>query len=358
MHDDIDCRNLDRFPKSNGKWEMQRPPLKKITVGSEKILKAIKKWYVFDPLLVTIPESTKFLPPICISSIAKDVHKSLMGRQKASVLLLVFLLFAFLTSALFFPLGLKRVKVIILLFSAVCYVLFDTYIVQNKIENVVERAIFTNWIFTRKNILLALFIGVMLVSGVVQYFAQQESGGFDSLIINYGVYFKAVESGERWRYLIGPFIHINAIHWIGNFFMGIVAAGIAGALGKKTLFFQFLIIAALSIVAAQYTPFGMRPDAIAGVSGGIFGLFGWSVGYSFKCRKMLPENFWTSLLLFSLINVVFSMISSGSTNQTTHIVGFLLGIVSGFIGVGGANFRSDAKPGGKMGLPISLTTVN
>lgn len=278
MHKAI-WRDYNQFPQGNGQWEMIRPPWGRLFSGREKVLKAVKKWNSWDPLLLTTPESQFFLPPICVNSISDNVRRNLISSQLAFTILLGVLAVGFGISYILTSFDERFLRAAVLVFSGLLYVGTDTYLIQRSKECLIERAMFVHWVFSRKNILVILFAVTMLLTGLGQFFLEKELGGFDNVVMAYGVYFKSVESGQWWRYLTGPFIHSGLLHWVNNLFMGIIAIGLAGTFGKKSLILYFITWMVASSICVKYFS---SADALVGISGGVFGLFGWAIAYAFK----------------------------------------------------------------------------
>lgn len=308
-----------------------RFPFNSISKDREAVHSALEKWHLYSPTIVATPQSTRFLPPICIPELSSEIHRRVVRRHETFLLLLIISL-----SILFlakYAVNIRATEItdaILLLLSGVIYVSFDTYFVQRNIKNLSERAMFLNFVCSRRNFFLMVFSVIMVLAGIAQIILQQELGGFDNLVTTYGAYFDAIDRGEWWRYLSGPFIHASLLHWAGNFIIGILSITLAGAFGRRTLVIQFVIITSLSVVAVQYSPLGIRSDSFVGLSGGIFGMFGWSFSYFFLRRKIFPQFIWVSIGLLMVVNIICSAVTSSHVSQTAHVVGLLIGLIFGF----------------------------
>ena len=324
-----DWSSIERFPESSGRWELIRVPFKRVHCGQMNVDRALRKWHVYDPVVVATPDSTRFLPPICIPELSAAIHRNIVRRHEAFLLMLSLAFILVLGTYLAWPGNSKLMYALLLLGAGIAYVAFDTYFIQKKLENLADRAMLVHFIVSSDNFSLKAFVGAMAVSGIAQAYLQQAAGGLDELIIRYGAYFPAIEAGQWWRYLSGPFIHSGPLHWISNFVIGVLSIGLAGAFGRRTLLLQFIVIISLSVLAVQYSPFGVRSDAFVGLSGGIFGMFGWSVAYFFRLRNVFPRLAWVSIGLISMLNIACAAATSAHASQTAHVAGFLMGSVFG-----------------------------
>lgn len=312
---------------------MLRPPFTwEYTQKKNRVEKAVSGWHVFDPLIVATPESSKFLPPIFVPEFAETLHANILAKHKFALVsfVLIFLVFFAALYLMHSPL-VYRLAPLIPFVSFHLY--FDTYCVHRSKELIQERSLFVHWVFTQKNIFLKFFIAAMVIAGLLQCFYQWKFGTVDELVIKYGMHFASVNPGEWWRAIVGPFIHASPLHWLGNFLFGIIAIGLAGAMGKKSLIGNFLVFSTFSVLAVQFLRLGVHTDAIVGISGGIFGVFGWVIGFSVREREKFPRFFWVTMLSFSVMTVVMSTLMSANGSQTAHVAGLLLGVTFGLIGI-------------------------
>jgi membrane associated rhomboid family serine protease len=81
----------------------------------------------------------------------------------------------------------------------------------------------------------------------------------------------------------------------------------------------------------QVSPLETKFDAIGGVSGGVFGLYGWLTAYCWRERLQLPSQFWTTIFFFSVLNISVAALLSVKASLTAHVVGFGLGAALGFL---------------------------
>jgi len=322
-------RNLDRFPRANGDWQFCRPPLRKVHSGKKKIEKSVSNWHIYDPLIVATQTSTRFLPPVCMPEYQDEILSNLKQKSTLLVLGAIFALVLYVAQLTYLSLPIISDKIVHVFFLAIIGLVLDRYLIINNKKCVTERSLFFHWIFSEKNNPLKIFVLMMVIASAYQLFHIFEVCSFEDLIIRYGVYFPATERGEIWRYFIGPFFHASFQHWALNFVMGFIAVGLASTILKKLVILKFFTCLIFSIIAAEYLTLTTPIEGFVGVSGGIFGLFGWMVTHSAKNKNDVPQHFWLSLLCFSLFNLLFSSISSENSSLTAHLAGFGLGLLLG-----------------------------
>lgn len=325
----------DRFQLASGTWEFMRLPLKRRRGGLSNVEQSIRRWHPFDPLLVASPESIYFLPPVCVSPLSGRVHNSLLRRSKVSLYWVCFVSLM-ITLLWITDVGSQRYAPLVLAASAIVgYLYFDYHFICKNIENLSDRALFNCWIYQEGGRFAATMVCILVVSGVTQALVSSRIGGLIPTVNLYGALFTDIKSGQYWRYLTGPFIHSGAVHWISNLAMVTIAAGLAGAMGRAWfLFLLFMTANVVAIFLVGHEVSGSRPDALLGVSGGIFALFGWSVGITLMRRRILPAYLWVTILLFSLINIGLASMLVKKGSDVTHLSGFLVGLMFGLFVMG------------------------
>ncbi len=137
-------------------------------------------------------------------------------------------------------------------------------------------------------------------------------------------------AGEWWRLLTSCFVHIGALHLIGNLFALAMLGPLAELLwGRKRL----LVIYFVSGLAGSALAMALRPDSIlAGASGAIWGiqmsLFAWLFTY----RKYLPPDLASDW--FRRLCVVFALNAGVSFLPQVSWEGHLGGGLAGFLVAG------------------------
>lgn len=137
-------------------------------------------------------------------------------------------------------------------------------------------------------------------------------------------------AGEWWRLLTSCFVHIGALHLLGNLFALAMLGPLAELLwGRKRLVVIYLV----SGLAGSALAMALRPDSIlAGASGAIWGiqmsLFAWLFTY----RKYLPADLASDW--FRRLCVVFALNAGVSFLPQVSWEGHLGGGLAGFLVAG------------------------
>lgn len=323
-----------RLPAGNGQWQAVRAPWKRLITGRAEVERALSKWHALDPILVATPGSARFAPPLSVPEIAEEVHRGMLGRQRAMLgttgLITLLALGAWWIGLDARGLG-PVVSAFLLIFG---YLAADYFFVLRHRDRTAQRTLFVYLAYSKGGRLATLAAVVLVLAGLAQLYWQYRLGGLVPLVNRFGALFTATGSGEWWRYLVGPFVHASLVHWIGNVAMAMVAAGLAGILGRKVpLCLMFLAISAGSVLAVEHLGLGHRPDALLGVSGAIFGLLGWVVGVTLRERSRFPWM-WLTTLLFAGLNIGLAWILVKQASNVAHMAGFAMGLALGLGRVG------------------------
>ena len=325
----INWRDLERFPTANASWQLCRPPFRKVHSGKKKIKQSVSNWHIYDPLIIATPNSTRFLPPVCIAEFEDEMLLNLKRKSSLLILSIFFALALYLAQLTYLKLPMISNKIVHIFALAIFISLLDRYLIINNKTCVIERSLFFHWIFSKTNNPLKIFILMMVSASTFELVQIFEVCSFEDFITRYGVYFPATKRGQLWRYIIGPFFHASFQHWALNFVMGFIAFGLASTILKNFIILKFFICLIFSVIAAEYLTLITPIDGFVGVSGGIFGLFGWMVTHSVTNKNDVPQYFWLSLLCFSLFNLLISSVSSEKSSLIAHLAGFGLGLLLG-----------------------------
>lgn len=323
-----------QFPAGNGQWQAVRAPWKKMINGEHNVERALTKWHALDPILVSTPTAKQFLPPVCIPELAQRVHQGMLKRQRSVLAITAAMTLAAFIAWLFgFDQG-NFGPVVAAFLLIFIYLAVDYLFVLRDLDRTIDRTLFVSLAYQKGGRFALSAAIVLFIAGLAQLILQNKLGGLVPLVNNFGALFAATESGEWWRYIVGPFIHANAIHWISNMAMLLVAAGLSGIMGRSSILcLIFLAVNVGSVLAVQYIGIGHRPDALLGVSGAIFGLFGWVVGALFRYRARFP-HMWLTITWFVCLNVGLAWILVKQTSNVAHISGFVMGLTLGLVGIG------------------------
>lgn len=312
------------------RWSYVRPPSNKVKFGERGLAKELRHWHCFDPILVSAPDASGFVPAICLPELSRKLHRGMLLQHKAIMLILAVSI-AFIGMLLLFGAG-NVVKLRqLLLASAVCFAFFssDYFLTLRSLKSTQERSMFVTYIYHRPKHVLFPLIALMLACGGIQIFLQADASGLEPLLYEYGLVFSRASDGEYWRFISGPMLHSGWAHWVGNFIALFIAGAVASAIGRRTLVFHFFAYVIVSALAVSALPDSVRPDAFLGLSGGIFGLFGWIGGVSLRTPEDFPERFALFAISFSILSVILSILLSANSSNTAHLVGLGTGLVVG-----------------------------
>ncbi len=172
---------------------------------------------------------------------------------------------------------------------------------------------------------------LMLFVGVIQLYLSHVFHGNDRIIEKFGLYYPAIEEHEYWRFFIGPFFHSSIEHWIVNAAMLTITSFLLSTLPiNKSLMAVFSVIVIIGYVSYVYSylfKLNVNVDAFAGVSGGIFYIFGFFLLSSIVDKNSYPERFWISIFSCTLVAFLAPLIACGSTSHISHAVGFVIGFI-------------------------------
>jgi membrane associated rhomboid family serine protease len=146
--------------------------------------------------------------------------------------------------------------------------------------------------------------------------------GLDVWASMYGVSRGLLERGELYRIAIGPLGHISFVHfWFNVLLLHYIAKHYQT--GQTSLIVQFYCVLILSIIigAVSYSLFGGEKFSV-GISGGIFGLIGFSI---LRFDGEFKENLKNCLILTLMLGCVLPDYVDNITHITGLITGYLIG---------------------------------
>lgn len=295
--------------------------------GKAAVDAAVAKWNLLDPLMVSPPGSARFLPVLHVEEYRQRAHRSLLRKHLASIALFVVLAAVLVVSG---QIGERDAATRAGAMAFVIAAFFGAdYLVLRRIDALSERALFMLWV-CRVGALHALaWSCVMLVVGGLQVYAEARLGGHEALLYAYGAVRQLV-GDEPWRVIVGPFLHGNLAHWLGNFAMLAVASAIVGPLmsaGRAVALFvcgsSFGALVSFSIEATS-------PNAAyVGISAGIFALLGWCAGAAVRRPASFPRGFIVPAVGFAALDVVLAALAAPAASNAGHVAGLVLGLLWG-----------------------------
>lgn len=323
----------DSFPLAKNDWGAWRPPLGRRIQGESAVRRAAKQWHPLDPLLVSLPGSERMLPPICYPELAAALQ-SRTTIQYTSLLILIAVMaggFAVAGLTLKDQFFLRAGVAMVLLFA---FVLLQQWCIFRKSDRLRSYSRFVSWCYLQPRDSVVSLGLLMTVIGVIQVFLQARAGSLGELIEEYGLVFQKA-SAEPWRYLVGPFLHGGAPHWVANFSLLIVAAGLCFALGRRgPLWAIFLVGVLVPSFALAFLPHWMGRDAFVGISGGVFALYGWTIGVAYANRRAFPYGLWWVIGYFASATALIATLLDPRASWFVHVLGFAIGLVAGISGIG------------------------
>lgn len=139
------------------------------------------------------------------------------------------------------------------------------------------------------------------------------------------------KTGEIWRFITPALLHVSILHIVSNSIGWWIFAGlIESRQGGRVLLVLSLYIGILSNIAQAF----LGAKYFAGLSGVIFGLFGYMLIYSHlrpKTSFQLPQP----IIWLAIVNLVIGFIPGfealiGKMANAAHLSGFLVGVLLGW----------------------------
>lgn len=335
----MEWKNLERFPASNMSWGVLKG--KKLIYGEKYARAFANRWRPFDTSLISTPNSIRFLPAICIQDFASSVFSrykkqySTLIQVSAVYLILVisYGLFSILPNSNEYPV--EKIHIYykwLTIFSLIfLYMVFNQLISVNSYQRLSERTLFYHWLLSRKHYSIWLLPGTVCIIGVFQAYYLTYQGTLDSLISNFGILYSEELRVQFWRYILGPFFHSSLTHFITNLVMLMIVLFIIWPFTNNRIILTFFCTLIFSTFISQlFAP--AEIDGFLGVSGGVFGLFGWATSDSIRRIHIYPKLFWATIATFSSFNFFIPLLLNPSSSFSSHISGYLLGF---FIGISG-----------------------
>lgn len=312
--------------ESTEEWRARKGTHSDIVLGKDKVESLLAHWQPFNSLYVAPPGYKNFVNAIDIEEIKEHLYSSYVFRSRLSIFILTII-----AIAIAFIGNLKgKTEITHLSFALALLVIFmtaDHLISTRTPETLMERSRF--YLFAKKNGRLDVIIlsVIMLFTGILQLIAEKRLGDFEALIVRYGALYKAIESGEWWRLITGPFLHVGFLHWLTNLFSLALIIGLAGTISRRLTLLVFLFSSSTGAYAGWIFSGLTHQDAYAGISGGIFGVYGMCISFTFYCAKEFPEKMWLIISGFSILNIFIS----AAINANSSIEGHFAGLLAGFI---------------------------
>ena len=154
--------------------------------------------------------------------------------------------------------------------------------------------------------------------------------------------------GEYWRILTGSALHANPVHIFMNAYALLSFGKLVELLSNRAHLPIIFLLSAIGggILSLIFMPGG----GSIGASGGIIGLLGYLVIYSFRRRQFLAREFIRSLLINIGIMIVFGISLYQVIDNYAHLGGFLTGAAYAFFQVPGDPYKDPREAGKTVDL--------
>ncbi len=190
-----------------------------------------------------------------------------------------------------------------------------------------DEARFDSWLSGQKILVTYALISVMLASGLMQLVLER---GMDwsALSVDKAGLLKG-ENVEWWRYLTGPLLHGNILHWVMN------AAGLL-YLGRRVELLArwphvIIVMVGAAWVGGLATSFLMSKPSV-GASGGIMGLLGFLLVFETLHTRLVPKSSRKRLLAAVTGTVLMGILGFQFIDNAAHAGGLVAGMAYALIG--------------------------
>lgn len=173
----------------------------------------------------------------------------------------------------------------------------------------------------------AVLVGCVVFVTAVQFGAGLESGALAAGFVKPA--FR--EYGEYWRILTGATVHGGLAHIALNSYAFYSFGRLCEYLSNRA---HVPIIFLLSVIGGGLVSYVFAPDGFSvGASGGILGLVGYLLVYSFKRRQFVSAEFRKSLIFNVGFIIIFGLMLYQVIDNYGHIGGLLVGTLYAMVQV-------------------------
>lgn len=310
-------------------WSLVEMGVERATTEAEA-KSAASRWTPASSLLIRAPGANHLLPPICIPVLQRNALWSTRKASRNGLVAVVAFTIMIALGALTGvapSAGLLSLTSLLLLYS----IALDHFVGIRSIAEVQRRALFLYAArMPRKGRPpLWLWLGIIAFAGACQLLVVWTSGSREAPFELYGFIYEKVAAGEWWRVLSGPLLHFSPIHFALNSALLVLAAPLAShLLGRSSIPAFFLIAQASGLLQWRLGPHDL--GAFGGLSGGVYGLLGLTVGTFLGNSFAVP---WSIALLIAntaIVGIAASALLSTTAANVAHCSGALLGVLCGY----------------------------
>jgi membrane associated rhomboid family serine protease len=332
-------------------WRAKNGICGNVICGKNKVEDLLAKWHPLNNLYVCPPNNIDFNLAIDTNELKEQIYISYVRRNRLSITMLVVSAMAIACIGWLHKEAAK-IHLAFALASLVIFMILDYFVSTHNCDTLFERSRFYLLVRHKGRLDLIFWSGFMAIIGIAQILTQLKLGNLEVVLIRYGVYYKALENGEWWRLFTGPFLHANALHWSTNLGSFLLIGGISGVISRRLTVFTFLVSSAVGAYAGFYLSPYTHQDAYAGVSGGIFGIFGMCAGFSLCRPKDFPNKMGMVIIAFAAINIYISAAMAPNSSIEGHIAGSVVGLVLGALFARVTKFRTPLAQSFRAPAPI------
>lgn len=321
------------FPRSGGDWASLYPLLFMQVGGEQRARRHCRTAMPTAPILVSSPDNGgRFLPPIFVEP--RRLQSKLLRDARLMMYMACFATLAALV-LFYLSMGLRGAVVGVTVFAVIAaYMVFNDRLFRRVPGALTERWMFYGWCFAQGPGAAYGFLVFLLLLGGIQLAASEALGSAEAYRLATGViYAELPASGEWWRLLSAPLVHVSVAHWATNTLVGAGVLLVYGpVLGLRCLVVIALaapVSFAVTLAASEVVVF--EGQGIIGISGGIAGLMGCMLVANLRYPESFPQHFAVVTAFVSASTLFTVSMFLNSASLIAHLGGFLVGAALGCI---------------------------
>lgn len=198
---------------------------------------------------------------------------------------------------------------------------------QNNHQDIIDNNIFNYWIEHSKNnwyiyILPTILWIIFVLQMILRFSDYQKIEDLFALVKDKTIH------GEYWRLISAAFLHANFMH---------IAANVSSLYFLSKIFLKFYnyfqlfaIFIITAIVGNLFSIIFYPVTTSLGASGGICGLLGFLIIFTYKNRNLFPLEFSKNMIVSVLFLVILGIVGYDFIDNAAHFGGLISGIITGF----------------------------
>ncbi|MGK0470870.1 MAG: membrane associated rhomboid family serine protease [Candidatus Azotimanducaceae bacterium] len=332
----MDWMKLDRYPDGHQQWSVLSGDNVFTESSKAEVRKLCLNWFPLSQKLFSSPGTTKYVPAICLPELADLIHQVFVSKFRVYIWLFSIALFLVVVLSVFYRDFLAFSHLLGSLVIVLSYCLFEYRLFVKPYARIRDHTLFYRWLKQKASEKKSQYILITILIFLPVFFQEifyLQGYVLEDIVESYGLVYALANSGEWWRYLTGPFFHNNLLHWVGNFSLLLLAVVLVSPFSSVKIVPFFLVATIASAVPAQFSFWHEPVDGFVGISGGVFGLFGWATGNAYRQRALLPEYYSLHLALFVLASLLLPLMTDNEVSHRGHVAGFVLGLLFGYLGI-------------------------